>query len=62
MCVLLHTIALMMEVIHTSETSVALKETTMPYIPEGCNLMKIRIYIIFFNNPLPALASSVEDV
>jgi hypothetical protein len=31
-------IALMMEAVHTSETSVYLSETTWRYIPEDCHL------------------------
>jgi hypothetical protein len=31
-------IALMMEAVHTSETSVYFNETTRRYIPEGCHL------------------------
>jgi hypothetical protein len=37
---LLGFIALMMELVRTSETSVYSNETTLRYIPEGCNLQQ----------------------
>jgi hypothetical protein len=38
-------IALMMEAVHTSETSVYFNETTRRYTPEGCNFELHRTYI-----------------